>query len=267
MQYIDAHAHIYPDSIALKAAHSIGEFYKMDIAADGRLSTLLARGKEAGISKFLVHSVGITPNRVARINDYLMQTAAQYPEQLIGFGTLHPGMQDVHAEIRRIRAGGLHGVKLHPDFQHFRLDDDDAVAMFRALAEANMPVLVHTGDSRYPYSAPGRMARVLKAVPDLKAICAHLGGWSVWNEAWKQLADLPNAWVDTSSSLYALEPAEAARIIRRYDRTHVFFGTDYPMWDPVDERARFDALPLSEAERENIAHRNFEQFIGEFLNA
>jgi uncharacterized protein len=261
LDFIDSHAHIYPDPIAEKAAKSIGTFYEMPIEGDGRLSTLLERGREAGIVKHLVHSVGVTPDRVPRINDYLIQTAAKYPDRLVGFGTLHPDMADVRAELRRIRAAGLRGVKLHPDFQHFLLDSDAAVAMFRALAEMGLPALVHTGDKRYPYSEPGRMARVLAAVPELTVICAHLGGWSLWSEAWKQLADLPNVWVDTSSSLYALQPEEAAGIIRRYDGGHVLFGTDFPMWDPVEERARFDALPLTEVERENIAHRNFERFM------
>lgn len=55
------------------------------------------------------------------------------------------------------------------------------------------------------------------------------------------LAGRPNVWVDTSSSLYALEPEEAARIIRRYGTDRAFFGTDYPMWDPEEEMARFPA--------------------------
>ena len=174
---------------------------------------------------------------------------------------MHPDVPDVRAELKRIRAGGLRGVKVHPDFQRFLLDGDAAVMMFRALAEVGMPALVHTGDTRYPYSQPARMAAVLQAVPGLKVICAHLGGWSVWDEGWKQLADRDGVWVDTSSSLYALAPEAAVAIIRRYGADRVFFGTDYPMWDPVEERARFDALPLTEPERERIAHRNFEDFL------
>ncbi len=261
MEYIDTHAHIYPDAIAVKASQSISDFYHIPMEADGKLSTLLRRGREAGIGRHLVHSVGITPERVKHINDYLMRTAAEYPERLIGFGTMHPYLPDVGAELARVKAGGLHGIKIHPDFQHFCLDEEKAIAMFRLMAEMNLPVLVHTGDSRFPYSEPGRMAYALKAVPELRAICAHLGGWSVWNEAWKELADLPNVWVDTSSSLYALKPDEAVAIIRRYDPDRVFFGTDFPMWDPVEEKARFEALPLTAEERENIAHRNFEAFL------
>ena len=104
---------------------------------------------------------------------------------------------------------------------------------------------------------------MLDQVPDLKVICAHLGGWSVWKEAWRVLAGRPNVWVDTSSSLYALEPEEAARIIRRYGTDRAFFGTDYPMWDPEEEMARFLRLPLTDGEREQIFHLNFEAFLRE----
>ena len=218
MTIIDTHAHIYPDAIAEKAARSIGTFYGIPMCMDGTLGQLIRHGTAAGISRFLVHSVAITPSRVHSVNDYLMRVCAEHPDRLIGFGTMHPGYEDVPGELDRIKAGGLHGIKLHPDIQAFLLDDRRAVAMFRAMAERGLPALIHTGDSRHAYSEPRRMARVLDQVPDLKVICAHLGGWSVWNDAWRILAGRPNVWVDTSSSLYALEPEEAARIIRRLRR-------------------------------------------------
>ncbi len=189
MTIIDTHAHIYPDAIALKAAKSTGIFYDIPMCLDGTLGQLMAHGEAAGISRFLVHSVAVTPSRVHSINDYLMRVSAEHPDRLIGFGTLHPDYEDVPGELDRIKAGGLHGVKLHPDIQTFLLDDRRAVAMFRAMAERGLPALVHTGDYRYAYSQPERMAHVLDQVPDLKVICAHLGGWSVWNEAWRVLAE------------------------------------------------------------------------------
>ncbi len=258
---IDTHAHIYPDAIALRAAASTGEFYGIPMRLDGTLSQLLSHGGKAGVSRFLVHSVAITPERVRSVNDYLMRTVGEHGDLLVGFGSMHPDHPDVRGELQRLKAGGLRGVKLHPDIQKFRLDDEKAIAMFQAMAELGLPALVHTGDSRYPYSEPRRMARVLDRAPGLKAICAHLGGWSVWEDAWRELAGRPNVWVDTSSSLYALEPAAAVEIIRHYGTERVFFGTDYPMWEPEEEVARFMALPLSEAERERILHLNFEDFL------
>ena len=263
MAIIDTHAHIYPDKIALKAAQSIGDFYDIDMDLDGTVSALLKTGEEAGITRHLVHSVAVTWERAAVINDFIAASVAAHPDRFIGFGSIHPDHPEMEKELDRMLELGLRGVKLHPDFQYFRLDDPAAIRLFEAMAERNLPLLVHTGDYRYDYSNPERMARALDRVPRLTAICAHLGGWSVWNDAWKLLAGRGNVYVDTCSSLYAVEPEEAVKIIHRYGVEKVFFGTDYPMWNPKEELQRFMALPLTEEEREMILHRNFERFIGE----
>ena len=227
---------------------------------DGTLGQLMAHGEAAGISRFLVHSVAVTPSRVHSINDYLMRVSAGHPDRLIGFGTLHPEYEDVPGELDRIKAGGLRGIKLHPDIQTFLLDDKRSVAMFRLMAERGLPALVHTGDFRYAYSQPERMARVLDQVPDLKVICAHLGGWSVWDEAWRVLAGRPNVWVDTSSSLYALEPEELRASSAITERTA---SSSVPTTHvgPGGEMERFLRLPLTDGERERIFHLNFEAFL------
>ena len=261
MTIIDTHAHIYPDKIALKAARSIGEFYDIPMELSGTVDELLQSGRAAGISRWLVHSVAISPERVSAINDFIIREVQSHPAEFIGFATMHPDHPDVEGELKRAKAAGLKGVKLHPDFQHFCLDDARAIAMFRVCAALNLPVLVHTGDTRYPYSEPTRMAAALDQVPALKAICAHLGGWSLWEDAWKTLSGRKNVWIDTSSSLYALPPEDAAHVIRHYGADRAFFGTDYPMWKPDEELARFMRLPLTESEREGILHGNFERFL------
>lgn len=263
MTIIDTHAHIYPDKIAQKAAQSIGEFYDIDMHLDGTVNTLLAAGDEAGVSRFLVHSVAVTWERARSINDFIAASVQAYPERFIGFGSMHPDHPEMDQELDRMLALGLRGVKLHPDFQHFMLDDPKAIRLFEAMAERGLALLAHTGDKRYPYSQPERMARALDRVPRLRAICAHFGGWSVWSDAWKILAGRGNVYVDCSSSLYAVQPEEAVKIIHRYGADRVFFGSDYPMWSPAEELERFMALPLTQEERELILHRNFERFIGE----
>ena len=73
----DAHAHIYPDAIALKAAHSIAEFYDIPVLCDGTLGTLLEIGAKNDITRFLVHSVAMSPKRTRHIDDYIAQCAKQ----------------------------------------------------------------------------------------------------------------------------------------------------------------------------------------------
>ena len=86
----DAHAHIYPDAIALKAAHSIAEFYDIPVLCDGTLGTLLEIGAKNDITRFLVHSVAMSPKRTRHIDDYIAQCVREHPDKLVGFGTLHP---------------------------------------------------------------------------------------------------------------------------------------------------------------------------------
>ena len=261
MKIFDIHSHIYPDAIAQRAADSIGEFYDIPMHWSGTVNELLVHGTAAGISQFVVCSAAVTPNRVRSVNDYLIGAVAANADRFVGFGTMHAGFDEVEKELDRIKEAGLKGVKLHPDFQHFCLDDEKAIAMFKAMADRNLPALIHTGDRRYPYSEPVRMARVLDQVPDLKVICAHLGGWSVWNEAWRELAGRPGVWVDTSSSLYAIKPDEAADVIRHSGVDRVLFGTDYPMWNPTEEVQKLLNLPLTAQEQEMILHLNAEAFL------
>lgn len=263
MTIIDTHAHIYPDKIARKAAASIGEFYDIDMQLDGTVDTLLKKGAAAGITRHLVHSVALTWERVQSINDFIAASVAAHPDRFIGFGAMHPDHPEMEKELDRIVSLGFRGIKIHPDTQLFRLDDPAAIRMYEAMAERKLALLAHTGDSRYPYSEPERMARALDRVPNLRAICAHFGGWSIWSEGWKILAGRGNVYVDTSSSLYAVAPEEAVKIIHRYGAKHCFFATDYPMWEPEEELARFMKLPLTETERQLILHENFERFIGE----
>lgn len=263
MKIIDTHAHIYPDKIALRAAASIAEFYDMPTRLDGTVRTLLQKGGEAGTSRYLVHSVALTWERVHSINDFIAASVAEHPDKFVGFGAMHPDHPEMEKELDRIVSLGLKGVKVHPDTQKFYLDDPAAIRMFEAIAERKLALLTHTGDFRYPYSHPERMARALDQVPSLRVICAHFGGWSVWSDAWKVLAGRSNVYVDTSSSLYALSPEEAVKIIHRYGADHCFYATDYPMWNLDEELQRFMALPLTDEEREMILHKNFERFMEE----
>jgi predicted TIM-barrel fold metal-dependent hydrolase len=63
-------------------------------------------------------------------------------------------------------------------------------------------------------------------------------------------------YVDTSSSLFALAPERAAEIIRAFGVDHVLFGSDYPMWNPGEEKCRLEALALTAAEKQAIFYDN-----------
>ncbi|MBR3844741.1 MAG: amidohydrolase, partial [Clostridia bacterium] len=151
------------------------------------------------------------------------------------------------------------GVKLHADIQAIAADDPRCMKIYAICQERNLPVLMHTGDHRFNYSNPARVARVLEAFPKLTVVGAHLGGWSVWDEAEHVLPEYPNFYVDCSSSMYALSPEKTLEIIRAYGADRVLYGTDFPMWPMEKEIERFFELNLTNEERELILHGNAER--------
>ena len=156
---------------------------------------------------------------------------------------------------------GLKGIKLHPDIQHFPLDDPRCRIIYES-CQGKIPILLHTGDNRFDFSNPNRLLPVLRDFPGLTVIGAHFGGYSIWQEAASQLHGIPNFYVDCSSTMFALPDAEVVELIRLYGADRVMFGTDYPMWSPVVELAHFQRLPLTQEERALILHKNAEAIFG-----
>lgn len=258
---IDAHAHIFPDKIADRAAEGIGGFYGMNVDYDGTLGTLLSEGAAAGVGRFIVQSVATVPEQVTAINNFIAESVRRYPEKLIGFGAMHPDFEDIAGETERIISLGLKGIKLHSDFQRFNIDDERAFPIYEA-AQGRLPVLFHIGDNRYDYSSPERLKNVVKRFPRLTVIGAHLVGWSMWDRG-AELFEGSGVYADCSSSLYAMSPEHAAELIRKIGTDRVMWGTDYPMWSAKDELERFAKLPLTDEERENILGKNALRLLGE----
>ena len=245
---IDAHCHIYPDAVAERAVLHTDEFYGITAPHLGTMRDLYDTAFPAGIDLCLAESVATTPKQVASIHRFIARCVAESDGRLIGLGTLHPDSADPATDADEAVTLGFRGVKLHPDIQGFAVDDPRACRLYEICAERHLPVLLHTGDRRYDFSNPNRLLPVLRAFPALTFIGAHLGGYTLWEEAWKTLAGVPNFYVDCSSSLPFLSPATARDIIRRYGADRVLFGTDFPMGDPKEELSRFFALGLTEDE-------------------
>lgn len=260
MKIIDTHVHIYPERIAEKATQSIGDFYELQMNCVGSVPELLKSGREAGIERYIVHSVAIAPKNVSTINNFVASEVKAHPE-FCGFMTMHPNLApaETEAEIERALSLGLSGIKMHPDIQQFDIDCDDAVKIYRA-ANNRMPILLHTGDSRYDYSSPLRLARVAKMFPETIFIGAHFGGYDRWQDVMCYL-ETPNVYFDTSSALFKLSPSDAASLIKKLGSHRFFFGTDFPIISHVDELKLFDRIPLSDTEKENILYYNAKEFL------
>lgn len=259
MKLIDIHTHIYPSAIARKAAASIREFYQLGTEEmDGTAETLLQKGDEAGIDRFVILPVAMRPERTRHINDFILSQLDAQP-RFLGFGTIHAGMENITGEVQYIMDKGLRGLKMHPDSQVFAIDDPRLFPAYEML-RGKLPIMLHMGDKRYDYSHPARLRRVLDNFPGLQVIAAHFGGYSMYETAYDLLHD-KDCVFDVSSSMMFMEDGIAEKYINIYGAERMAFGTDYPLWNPVPETKRFLQLKLTDEQFEQIGHKTVERIL------
>lgn len=257
----DMHAHIFPHKISEKATDSIGQFYDIKMHyAIGETERLLAAEEQIGTRRMLVCSVATSPKQVVSINNFIAEECSLHPE-MIGFASLHGKYEDIGGEVDRVIAMGLHGIKLHADFQRTPIDSPDSYRIYEAI-EGRLPVLMHMGDYRHDYSHPTMLAKVLRDFPKLKVLASHLGGFAAWDEAEAVLRAGENIRFDTSSAVGLMSPERAVRLIRHFGVESCMFGSDFPMWDPKKEAENLLSLGFSRAEYEQMFAKTAKEFLG-----
>lgn len=261
MYIIDIHTHIYPSKIAQKATDSVRDFYQLEGSThkmDGTVDQLLQRGAMAGISQFVLLPVSNAPNRVRHINSFILEQTQKY-DCFIGFGCVHADMEGLSEEVEWIFSNNLHGIKMHPDSQRFPIDDLRLYPVYDAI-QGKLPLILHMGDQRYNYSHPVRLRRILDTFPKLEVIAAHFGGYSMFQTA-RELLEDTNCIFDISSALMFMAEGEAERYINIYGAERMAYGTDYPLWDPVEEVKRFQSLKLTGEQFDQIAHKTAQRVL------
>ena len=253
---IDAHCHVYPEKIAAAAVGATDAFYGVKSSFDGSTETLLAQMKQSGVDHCLVQSVATTPKQVKSINNFIAKTVSETNGAFTGLGTLHPDSDDLQGDVNEILALNLKGVKLHPDTQKFKIDDYRCLKIYELCEKHKLPILMHTGDSRYDYSNPNRLLPILEIYTSLVIVGGHFGGYSLWDKAAKKLSGMPNFYVDTSSTMAFIGAEKAKELIKIYGADHVLFGSDYPMYPQKTELERLANMKLSENEYKMIFSQN-----------
>ena len=259
MDFIDFHTHIYPEAIASKAADNVRDFYGFgNKEINGTPQMLLERGTAAGTHRCVILPVAVRPDRTRHINECILSQVAIEP-RFYGFGTVHAGLDDLMGEVDFILDNGLRGIKMHPDFQLFNIDDERLFPMYEHL-QGKLPVIFHVGDDRYDYSHPRRVRRLMELFPNLQVIAAHFGSYALYREAYDLLYD-KDCFFDVSSSLMFMDEGVAEGYINSYGAERFVYGSDYPMWDPVVEMERFLKLKLTDDQFEQIAHKTAEYIL------
>ena len=252
---VDFHTHIFPDAIAERAIASLEEKCHSNAYTRGRLDELKASMKNAGIDYSVVLTVMTKPTQFDNINNAAAEMNGK--DGIIAFGSLHPQCDDICGKLDRIKAFGLKGIKLHPDYHDTWIDDPAYVKITDEAIKRGLIVLYHSGwDIAFPdihHSSADRVSNLLDILkiderPEAKIVLAHTGGWSNWDDVEKYLVGR-NVYFDTSLSLPRISASQMKRILTDHGCDRILFGTDSP-WD--EQKQSLQAIKDLELDAEEI---------------
>ena len=248
----DIHTHIFHPKISAKVVCQLNAHYRIPPIGSGEWADLQPRLRRAGIDWACAHTAATAPEQVVPANRWAASLRAV--PGIIPFGTMHPAFVNLEDELNFLAERGVPGIKLHPDFQGFRLDDPALLPLFAAM-EGKFTLMVHIGDMLPPEknpSCPWKVAAIKRHFPRLQIIAAHFGGYRHWQYVVEALAGL-DIYLDTSSSLFAIPQKLLEEIFHSFPRHRFLFGSDYPLFDPASELQRLQyRLKLSDIQVEEI---------------
>ncbi len=185
---IDFHTHIFPDQIAKNAIPQLEKEGNVQAFLDGTKEDLLNSMEKAKISQSIVCSIATKPSQFATILSFSEQIRS---EKIVPFPSIHPADPDSLSKIRQIKQKGFKGIKMHPFYQDFYLDDHVLTPIYKEIAEQNLILLMHTGfDIAFPNirrADPTQILKVINNFPSLRLVTSHFGAWNLWQEVRENL--------------------------------------------------------------------------------
>ncbi len=261
---IDIHTHAFPDAIADYAMEILtqdcnGEYLP---CSDGTVSGLLNNMDKFGIGLSVIQPVVTRPTQTKNLNIWAESVQC---DKIISFGGIHPATDDYKRDVDLVAELGLKGIKLHPEYQQFEIDDPKMLKIYDYIFSKGLIILFHAGyDPAFPppiHSSPKRFAEISRAMQGGVMIAAHLGGQEQWDEVEEHLAG-SNIYMDTSMGFNYYPHDRFLRIVEKHGADKILFGTDSP-WSRGDEEINsLNSLPLTDEQKELILHKNAERILG-----
>lgn len=258
---IDFHTHAFPDELAATTIPYLEEEGNVKAFLNGTVTDLLRSMDRTGIEKSLICSIATRPKHFRSILDWSKTIRS---ERIIPLPSVHPKAVDLTDQLRIISEEGFVGIKLHPYYQDFFIDESTLDDMYASLVEHDLLVVMHTGfDIAFPrmeLCGPERVIRVLGKFPKLKLITTHLGAWDQWDEVRDKLIGKP-IYMELSYALDFLDPKIAKDMITDHPSQYLLFGSDSPWSDQQNTLDLLKALDLEPELFRSITRDNAESLL------
>jgi len=261
-EYIDFHTHAFPDQIAPMAIQALEKKGNVKAYLDGTVDDLLSSMDRAGIERSVVCSIATRPEQFQPIFAWSQSIRS---ERIIPLPSVHPMDSEAFAHLQQIKEQGFIGLKMHPYYQDFFLDDPQLMDLYRRISELDLLLVMHTGyDIGYPRirrADPERILNVVREVPELRLITTHLGGWDEWTDVRNLLTGKP-IYMEISFALDFLDQIRLRELIENHPPEFILFGTDSPWADQATTLKMLSKLGLDATLFNRIVRENGLELLG-----
>jgi predicted TIM-barrel fold metal-dependent hydrolase len=258
----DIHTHAFPDALADRAMEVLTAAAPGVTAhLDGKVSSLIRSMDRAGIGRSVICSIATRPAQFEPIFAWSREIRS---DRILPFPSVHPDDPLIVDRIGEIRDAGFRGIKMHPYYQDFSLDEDRLLPFYTAVSSAGLVLVMHTGfDIAFPQTRiadPEKILAVVERFPGLTFVATHLGAWHLWDDVRKYLLGKP-IYMEISYSLQYLSPEDAREMILAHPEDYVLFGSDSPWEDQAKALERLRRLDLGSRREEKILTTNADRIL------
>ena len=273
---VDSHVHILPAAMRDARDELAGLDAWFDVCHRGSrpivtADELLATMDATGIDRSVCFGWPFAdPAHCAAANDHLIAVQRAHPDRLTCFATVSPAQPGAVEELRRCAGEGLRGAgELNADAQGFSLGSQAIDDVASACTELGIPLVLHCSEPvghDYPgkgTATPGPVSEFATRHPDLRLVCAHLGGGLPFYAHMPEVAALcRRLWFDTAAGPFLYAPTAYRTVADLCGADRVLFGSDHPLLPVrryIDAFAQADFTP---AERALVMGGNAMELLG-----
>lgn len=253
---IDFHTHAFPDELADRVIKFLEDEGDVKAHLNGKISALLSSMDKSGVEKSVICNIATKAPQFDSILNWCRQVRS---ERIIPFPSFHPYDPEFKECIHQIKEEGFKGVKFHPYYQDFTINEDKLMPVYEELCEAGLIVVMHTGfDFAFPLikiADPEKILDIVERFPTLKFVTTHLGAWRQWDEVERILLGKP-IYMEISFSLECRDTDAVNNIISNHPAEYILFGTDSPWTDQYNAISLFRGLNLGAEKEELILREN-----------
>lgn len=258
---IDFHTHMFPDFLAESTISLLSKNAGIKPYTDGTLNDTIKKMDDAGIDIIVVCNIATNPKQMHNVNSFAIEQNKN--ERLVAFGSIHPD-SDYISELDRLSENGIKGIKLHPEYQNFYIDDKKMQKVYEDILKRGFVLIFHAGvdygfDAPF-HATPERTNNVLKMFEGEKVVLAHMGGFDMWEDNMKYLIG-KDIYIDTSCAHAFTDKNTILGILNAHKKDKILFATDTPWNDMKSEiKATYD-LGLDSEFTDMILYKNAKKLL------